>query len=206
MAPEAHFVTGSDPKLVAQFLRNDDLPLGSHPMSHTTKYNLGENTRFRDATSPSVPTTSSLPSSGLRLGTLGQVGMAGEDHVAVQLGERLARGQVVLVNEEPGRHRRPQRAGPPPVLQVGPEVWFSPHETAGATALRNVLCDWAYLGGRFFPPVRLATMPPANSSQSRSVATPSTDGRPNRTRGSMTTGEASPAGRPAPAGSVDLSG
>ncbi len=35
-----------------------------------------------------------------------EIRMAGEYHVAVQLGQGLAEGQVVLVDEERGRHRR----------------------------------------------------------------------------------------------------
>ena len=36
---EVHFVPRSDPELVPQVLRDDDLALGPHPMSHTSKYN-----------------------------------------------------------------------------------------------------------------------------------------------------------------------
>lgn len=39
VAPEADFVAGFDPELVAEFLRNDDLALGSDTVSHTDQYN-----------------------------------------------------------------------------------------------------------------------------------------------------------------------
>ncbi len=47
--------------------------------------------------------TGSHTSSGLPLSTLGKGGMAVKDDVVVLCGEQLAEGQVVLVDEEPGR-------------------------------------------------------------------------------------------------------
>ena len=52
-----------------------------------------------------VPMTASHSSSRLRL-NLRQIRMAGEDDVPMQIGECLTEGQVVLVDEEPGRHVR----------------------------------------------------------------------------------------------------
>ncbi len=37
--PEVHFVARLDAEFVAQFLRDHDLPLRPHTMSHTVQYN-----------------------------------------------------------------------------------------------------------------------------------------------------------------------
>ena len=41
VAPEADFVTGLDPELVRQLLRDADLPFGTDAMSHTSEYDFG---------------------------------------------------------------------------------------------------------------------------------------------------------------------
>ncbi len=55
--PEVDLVAWFDPELVSQLLGNDDLPLGTNAISHTTKYNPRER--------PAITTTPELLTQGI---------------------------------------------------------------------------------------------------------------------------------------------